>query len=123
ADIVHHADNQIASPGASVKGEREVLNMAIKLAAYLGQGAIADLGEADGLPIRSQGAQAGDGYDCNRRKSQQGKRFELLQPGQKSRPAPGTGANDVVENKFQGPGFEQPQPDLRKQGQQRTGDQ
>src|SRR6266581_7308920 len=94
--------------------------MAVELGPYPGEHAVAQFCEADSVPVSGQRAQTGDGHDRKGRECQQRARLEPGQARNERRVAPGDRANDVVENKFQRPGFEQAQTDFCEQRRQRT---
>ncbi len=121
ADIRDHADDQVSGPSCRVEGQGEVLDVAIKLGAHLGQHAVAELGKPDGIPVSGQRAQGRNCDQGDRHHRQERHRLENI----KKRNAIEASllGEERIEDDFERPGFEQPQSHLREQGHPRTEDE
>ena len=122
----HVADNphdQIAGLRPGMKGEGKILDVAIQLGAHFAQDPIADLGEADRLPVGRQRAQPGNGHH---RQGGEREREPGICSGEirkELQPVPPAGAEDAIENELERPRFHQAEPYLSEKRQQGGGHQ
>ena len=97
--------------------------MAVELRADLAENPVADLREADRLPIRSNRTQAGYGHDGHRGEGQRDHRINARDIRKKTEPVAFAVRKDAIENKLQRPWLNEPQPHLGEEREQGRGHQ